>query len=221
SNGSLVSLPGGVTVDLTYETTDLTIDVPGDVTEATGNVLADDALGSGYTSLAVMNELGEFVMPGAGGVTVVGDYGVLTIMSNGDYTYTPNADLTSIGFSDTFTYQLQDPNGGTVTATLTIDVEETAGAAIAGIGLFAVGDDVVGIDDLEVASQDDPLDGGTQSTSEALALTLDEGDGQNIPLGGIDSLGDETGEEASLDGAAVMPESMADAKERKSTRLNS
>ncbi|GEK53051.1 hypothetical protein HVE01_37720 [Vreelandella venusta] len=124
SNGGVVSLPGGVTVDLTYETTDLTEFTAGEVFESMGNVIADDNLGSEYTTLSVMNELGEFVMPGHGGVVVEGEYGVLTIMSNGDYSYVPNAEMVNIGETEVFTYQLAHPNGTTDEATLSIDVEQ-------------------------------------------------------------------------------------------------
>jgi len=168
SNGSLVSLPGGVAVDLTYETTHLTVDVPGTLTNATGNVFADDTLGSDYTTLAVEDDLGAFVMPGAGGVTVSGDYGELTIMSNGDYTYTPYADLASIGSSDTFVYQLQHPNGDTVTANLVISIEEDGGAGITTTSILAEG-----------ASLDD---GAYAGTDDVIALeSLDGEHGTDVP----------------------------------------
>ncbi|NRC54628.1 hypothetical protein [Neoaquamicrobium sediminum] len=93
-----------------------------------------------------------------------------------------------------------------------VDVTVTpSGAGVAGAPLALFSDDVVGIDDLEVASQDEHQDGGTHSTTEELALTLDEGDDQDIPLGGIDNLGDAPAEDTAFDGAAVMQESMVEA----------
>ena len=124
SNGSAVSLGGGVTVDLTYETTDLTEFTAGEVFETIGNVIVDDNLGSEYTTLSVMNGLGEFVIPGHGGIVIEGEYGVLSIMSNGDYSYIPNADMANIGETEVFTYQLTHPNGTTDEATLSIGVEQ-------------------------------------------------------------------------------------------------
>ncbi|WP_192930630.1 MULTISPECIES: BapA/Bap/LapF family large adhesin [unclassified Halomonas] len=124
SNGSVVSLPGSVSVGLIYETTDLTEFTAGEVFETTGNVIDDDTLGSEHTTLSVMNEDGVFVIPGHGGVVIEGEYGVLTIMSNGDYSYVPNAEMANIGETEVFTYKLTHPNGDESEATLSIELEE-------------------------------------------------------------------------------------------------
>ena len=50
-----------------------------------------------------------------------GDYGVLTLYSNGDYSYDRN-DGSAGGVNDVFTYTLVDFDGDTVTATLTINI---------------------------------------------------------------------------------------------------
>ncbi|RIX29040.1 hypothetical protein D3M59_06850, partial [Sphingomonas edaphi] len=62
-------------------------------------------------------------VPNAGFVTIDGDYGVLTIYSNGDYSYLRN-DGTPGGVSDVFTYALTDGDGDNTTATLTISIED-------------------------------------------------------------------------------------------------
>jgi hypothetical protein len=66
---------------------------------------------------------GGFTIPGAGGVTVEGDYGTLTVFSNGDYVYVPNAELANIGQVEQFTYKLTHPNGDEDTATLFVRVD--------------------------------------------------------------------------------------------------
>lgn len=179
-----------------------------------GNLLDNDEPGSDFTTVQIFDaDLGSFVEISSGSpVTVQGTYGTLTVDAGGNYTYTP--DPASAYFDtpqlDSFTYQLVHPTGAVVTGSVDVTVTPS-GAGVAGAPLALFSDDVVGIDDLEVASQDEPQDGGTHSTTEELALTLDEGDDQDIPLGGIDNLGDAPAEDTSFDGAAVMQESMVEA----------
>jgi T1SS-143 domain-containing protein len=59
----------------------------------------------------------------AGNLVVAGQYGVLTINANGNYSYLRN-DGTPGGVSDTFTYTLTDADGDSVTATLTIGIDD-------------------------------------------------------------------------------------------------
>ena len=67
-------------------------------------------------------------VPDGGSVNMAGQYGTLNIASNGDYTYTRNAN-TPGGVQDQFTYTLIDGDGDTVTTTLTITVNNAAPAA--------------------------------------------------------------------------------------------
>ncbi|MFC3726351.1 BapA/Bap/LapF family large adhesin [Neoaquamicrobium sediminum] len=179
-----------------------------------GNLLDNDEPGSEFTTVQIFDaDLGSFVeIPSGSPVTVQGTYGTLTVDAGGNYTYTP--DPASAYFDtpqlDSFTYQLVHPTGAVVTGSVDVTVTPS-GAGVAGAPLALFSDDVVGIDDLEVASQDEHQDGGTHSTTEELALTLDEGDDQDIPLGGIDNLGDAPAEDTAFDGAAVMQESMVEA----------
>ncbi|MEX4007611.1 BapA/Bap/LapF family large adhesin [Neoaquamicrobium sediminum] len=179
-----------------------------------GNLLDNDVPGSDFTTVQIFDaDLGSFVeIPSGSPITVQGTYGTLTVDAGGNYTYTP--DPASAYFDtpqlDSFTYQLVHPTGAVVTGSVDVTVTPS-GAGVAGAPLALFSDDVVGIDDLEVASQDEPQDGGTHSTTEELALTLDEGDDQDIPLGGIDNLGDAPAEDTSFDGAAVMQESIVEA----------
>src|SRR5262249_51487164 len=63
------------------------------------------------------------VVPNGGSVQIDGDYGVLTIYANGDYSYLRN-DGTPGGVEDVFTYTLTDGDGDTTTATLTIGIAD-------------------------------------------------------------------------------------------------
>lgn len=119
----------GGKLELAYETQSVThLDeyVVKDIQAATGNVLADDHLGSTYTKFLVENGSGQFVAV-ANGTTVTGLYGVLTINTDGSYSYAPTSSLADIGKEDVFTYRLEHPNGTVADATLTIAVEHGTG----------------------------------------------------------------------------------------------
>ncbi|CAM3988645.1 VCBS repeat-containing protein [Kerstersia gyiorum] len=119
----------GGKLELAYETQSVThLDeyVVKDIQAATGNVLADDHLGSTYTKFLVENGSGQFVAV-ANGTTVTGLYGVLTINTDGSYSYAPTSSLAAIGKEDVFTYRLEHPNGTVEEATLTIAVEHGTG----------------------------------------------------------------------------------------------
>ncbi|CAK7001426.1 MAG: hypothetical protein KER_00002 [Kerstersia gyiorum] len=119
----------GGKLELAYETQSVThLDeyVVKDIQAATGNVLADDHLGSTYTKFLVDNGSGQFVAV-ANGTTVAGLYGVLTINTDGSYSYAPTSSLADIGKEDVFTYRLEHPNGTSEDATLTIAVEHGTG----------------------------------------------------------------------------------------------
>ncbi|MCO7642363.1 VCBS domain-containing protein [Pseudomonas sp. S 311-6] len=119
----------GGKLELAYETQSVThLDeyVVKDIQAVTGNVLADDHLGSTYTKFLVENGSGQFVAV-ANGTTVTGLYGVLTINTDGSYSYAPTSSLAAIGKEDVFTYRLEHPNGTVEEATLTIAVEHGTG----------------------------------------------------------------------------------------------
>ncbi|MCP1680006.1 VCBS repeat-containing protein [Kerstersia gyiorum] len=119
----------GGKLELAYETQSVThLDeyVVKDIQAATGNVLADNHLGSTYTKFLVENGSGQFVAV-ANGTTVTGLYGVLTINTDGSYSYAPTSSLAAIGKEDVFTYRLEHPNGTVEEATLTIAVEHGTG----------------------------------------------------------------------------------------------
>lgn len=65
---------------------------------------------------------GAFVSAGAG-TTVQGLYGTLTIDASGNYSYTPNGSVTSVGKVDVFSYQLVHPNGLSDIANLYVRID--------------------------------------------------------------------------------------------------
>ncbi|MBV4484611.1 BapA prefix-like domain-containing protein [Pseudomonas sp. SWRI153] len=65
---------------------------------------------------------GAFVSAGAG-TTVQGLYGTLTIDASGNYSYTPNGSVGSVGKVDVFNYQLVHPNGLSDTANLYVRID--------------------------------------------------------------------------------------------------
>ena len=100
---------------------------------ATGNVLTDaaagdagdtdtgaDSMGADGGSLTAITGFG-----GAGtlGGITTGQYGVLTLNADGNYSYTRNAG-TPGGVTDTFTYTVTDGDGDTATATLIITIAD-------------------------------------------------------------------------------------------------
>ena len=153
----------------------------GQLGPATGNVITDAAAGDagdGDTGAdtrgadgAAVSAIASVNVPansdttadGLGNFQVSGQYGVLTINTDGSYSYTRNAG-TAGGVSDVFTYTLRDGDGDTATATLTISLTDAAPVTAA---------------NLTVLLDDDALPGGiaggtgddvnSQNTSGTLA----------------------------------------------------
>ncbi|MDX2374111.1 Ig-like domain-containing protein, partial [Psychrobacter sp. PP-21] len=109
------------------ETTDITATVTefdyADDTVITGNVIDPDVSSSGelgedtVTVDTVLTDIDSndsqseptsAVVDGTTVFTIQGQYGVLVIDENGDYTYTANGDFASSGQSETFTYTVSD-----------------------------------------------------------------------------------------------------------------
>ncbi|WP_353429755.1 BapA/Bap/LapF family large adhesin [Paracoccus denitrificans] len=127
------------TLTLSYATQSIThLDefVVADTDPATGNVLADDTLGSTYTKFLVDDGTGNFIEV-ANGTTVSGDYGTLTINADGSYSYQPT-DLAGSGQVEEFAYRLEHPNGTTADATLSIEVEHGDGPYVPPVAMFSV-----------------------------------------------------------------------------------
>ncbi len=117
----------------------------GDVTEdtaitATGNVLGNDTDPDG-DDLRVDSVDGQAISKG-GSASLNGDYGTVTIHSDGSYTYDLNNTDPAIQalahddpyLTDTFTYTITDDEGGSSSATLTIRIHGTNDAPVISVG---------------------------------------------------------------------------------------
>ncbi|WP_177178961.1 BapA/Bap/LapF family large adhesin [Sphingomonas sp. OV641] len=207
--GVLTDIDGVAIIERTY----LNEFVPSDVVLATGNVVdggpGADILGSDSTVLRIERQDGVFVAPGYGGVSITGDYGVLTIQANGDYVYRPFLNAASLGQTDRFTYELIHPNSDRVEAELAIDiVAPTSGGSLAAIStgdeapaeatVATLHADVVALDGLVGAdvSIDDGLhaqmgrhgNGAAELTAEPMTAdaTLLDLHGDTVVLAGLD-----------------------------------
>ncbi|MFQ1823383.1 type I secretion C-terminal target domain-containing protein, partial [Aeromonas veronii] len=136
-------LDGGSSSDSRLELDNIRLNVTTTIAimAAQGNVLTDpnhnpnssdpwgavDALGSEGSVLKIWN--GSSYSTVTTSQTVAGLYGTLEIHSDGDYTYTPNSNLSGVGQSDVFTYQVMQNDGDQDTAQLTINIGSTAAAA--------------------------------------------------------------------------------------------
>lgn len=95
---------------------------------ATGNVITDaendggaDVQGADGAAVSAVTGAGGTVAPG---VALTGLYGVLTLNSDGSYSYVRNAG-TPGGVADSFTYTLRDGDGDVSTATLTVSIRDS------------------------------------------------------------------------------------------------
>ncbi|WP_168371481.1 BapA/Bap/LapF family large adhesin [Sphingomonas sp. Leaf257] len=99
-------------------------------TPTSGNLLANDTLGSDFLGIKMLVG-GTFVDIGDAGRTLTGTYGTLTISEIGQYTYRPFANL---GYAatdpiDRFTYQIVQPDGQVSTARLDVAIDINNGVA--------------------------------------------------------------------------------------------
>ncbi|UBO76033.1 VCBS domain-containing protein [Aeromonas rivuli] len=175
---------------------------------AQGNVLTDpnhnpyssdpwgavDALGSEHAVLKIWN--GSSYTSVTTSQTVAGLYGSLEIHSDGAYTYTPNSNLSNVGQSEVFTYQVMQNDGDQDTAQLTINIGATAAAVptpIEGTGADnnlngTAGDDVLlgygGNDTIHGNGGHDHIEGGAGNDT----LYGDAGNDALLGGGGTDIL---------------------------------
>ena len=149
SLGALASISIGATASTLTDYT-----VTGD--SVFGNVIDnDDGIGQSITVTAVNGD------PINGSTTIDGDYGTLVIDSNGDYTYTPFKNNSVIGQTDDFDYTINDGNGNTDTAALSIAINsDGASAGRVSASSFTLADDSTSIDlpDTSLSISDEGLD---------------------------------------------------------------
>ncbi|PRB82896.1 VCBS domain-containing protein [Pseudomonas sp. MYb185] len=95
-----------------------------------GNVLTNDtegADGARVTGVGHESDTSETAVPGTGNLVIDGDYGKLTIHSDGSYSYQRNPG-TPGDVQDVFTYTITDGDGDTASAELTINIADSAPA---------------------------------------------------------------------------------------------
>ncbi len=115
---------------------------------ATGNLLANDSTNTAFAAIRV-DAGGGFAEIGATPVTLTGAYGTLTVNETGGYVYQPSASLgySAVDLTDSFTYQVVQPNGVASSAVLTVTIDVPAdGPAVAPVpatlfAAFAAGED--------------------------------------------------------------------------------
>jgi T1SS-143 domain-containing protein len=164
------------------------------LTDANTHIPSNDPWGAvddeGADDAALMVWDGSsFIDPTVSGTTIVGAYGSLTIESDGEYSYTPNADIANLGEQDVFTYQLVDADGDTDDAQLVITIGGTPYVEpVPEVGSNVTGtsdDDVIlgtaGSDTLDGGDGDDHIEGG------AGADTIIGGAGDDVLFGGDDA----------------------------------
>ncbi len=155
-----------------------------------GNVMTNDDVGvdvNGAITQVVFNGTTTAV-PASGTVNVVGSYGTLTIAANGAYTYVTNNN--NPDGTDVFTYTLQDFDGDTDTANLSI----------------AVSPDMAPINITGSGSTDDTVveDNGSEVETGAINVNYQgDGPGTTTGNGSFSSNGNQEGGTLSHDGVPV------------------
>lgn len=134
---------------------------PNTYSAQTGNVITGQGTGSGSAGADTQGADGATVTGirsatastfSPSGTVIEGAYGHLLIQTDGSYSYTRNAGSPG-GVADVFTYQLTDGDGDVVTATLTVNIEDS------GVGLLvpSSGDDGTRVDEAGLSERE----GGT------------------------------------------------------------
>ncbi|MEA5501922.1 Ig-like domain-containing protein, partial [Halotia wernerae UHCC 0503] len=94
---------------------------------ATASGTEDNVVTGQLTATDIDGDTLTFALADNGGPA----HGSVTVNPDGSYTYTPNADWAG---TDSFTYQVSDGNGGTTTATVSVDVAPVADVPNVDIG---------------------------------------------------------------------------------------
>lgn len=120
-----------------------------------GNILADDELGSTFTRLFVKDSNDVYQEVSYDGITVTGSYGVLNIDKHGDYTYTPDASQHhTVDVTEVFEYQLRHPNGEIADAILSITIDVSGAGVITGFAAMVADTEHTVVDVSETTQED-------------------------------------------------------------------
>jgi hypothetical protein len=99
--------------------------VASETTAVHGNLLVEDHVVSSFVKFEI--DSGNAYVQVSDGLSITGEFGILTIWKNGNYSYKPYNDLDSIGVIETFTYRLVHPNGFVSVAEFEIAIEHGTG----------------------------------------------------------------------------------------------
>ncbi|MCM8562126.1 BapA/Bap/LapF family large adhesin [Pseudomonas shahriarae] len=196
---NLVAVGASATASLSVDNASLTDFIVEPGADVEGNVITDPGFNGQPDSTGALGDAtvqvevgGVFVDADATvGTVLQGQYGELTIFANGDYSYTPNGDVASIGQVDSFAYQLVTAAGGVASANLYIRIDSNDTTIVwsptdpAAPGVV----DVVATDDIGAAQVDidnlvetqsltelsysPPVIGSTTDTSESFVVAVD------------------------------------------------
>lgn len=170
SKASSFALGYGNTINVSVTGTAADVDtiIGTTTTAASGNIFTDgdDSGVVQYTKIMISADGGTtFTEVAANGSIVAGDYGTLTIGSDGAYTYAVTGGVNAIGQVEEFSYKLVHPTGveSNVT-TLSIDIDHGTGpapAGVASVASFALFDEDVSAEDSDPTHDQSDSDGGS------------------------------------------------------------
>ncbi|WP_234839489.1 retention module-containing protein [Aeromonas caviae] len=171
-------------------------------TPVTGNVITGagtiggtagagvDVMGADGAAISqVVSSNGNSDSNPAGGFTVTGLYGTLTMGLDGEYSYTLTAASVPVGASEVFTYTLKDGDGDTDPATLTINIAQDTRVPVLTIGNATV--DEEGLPEGTAASGNSEIFNGSFTINtqwENLTTLTIGGQAYNLTSGGSQTL---------------------------------
>ena len=171
-------------------------------TPVTGNVITGagtiggtagagvDVMGADGAAISqVVSSNGNSDSNPAGGFTVTGLYGTLTMGLDGEYSYTLTAASVPVGASEVFTYTLKDGDGDTDPATLTINIAQDTRVPVLTIGNAMV--DEEGLPEGTAASGNSEIFNGSftiNTQGENLTTLTIGGQAYNLTSGGSQTL---------------------------------
>ena len=165
--------------------------------QATGNVLGNDTDPDTTDVLSVNDVNGTTVT--AAGVVIAGTYGSLTIAADGSWTYNldnadPDTDALEDGdvVQEVFTYTMEDGNGGSESATLTLSIEGSADnePPVVTDDSFSVDEDVATV--LDLTANDTDANGDAVSVASINGQAVSAGDVVDTDHGKVTVNGDGT-----------------------------
>ncbi|CUX05260.1 conserved hypothetical protein [Agrobacterium fabacearum S56] len=194
-SGTLVNVSATITTDIDVTYTDQ-YEV-GTATGDSGNLLANDDLGSTFTKFQIFD--GTSFVDVTDARTIDGEYGTLTINADGSYSYALNPDLAHFNTpqTDTFEYQLIHPSGVAEQSSLVVTVDP-AGAGVPDQAMMFVAEDISGLDTIDVTASDDPPASNSDNDDRLSQLIEDDTEELTVPLDDLAALSEPEDGDADL-----------------------